>query len=87
MPANATSVKVGAAIADNVTARADADGVASRAATKWYKDQVAAWVKQTGSDAASVRERLIEVLTDMVKNANGRDDASVVALVALKTAA
>lgn len=87
VPDSAATATVGAALADNVAARADADGVGTRAATKWYKDQVTAWLKQTGYDAASVRERLIEVLTDMVKNANGRDDASAVALVALKTTA
>jgi hypothetical protein len=87
VPDNAATVNVAAALASNVAARADADCVAARAATNWYKDQIAAWLKQTGYNAESVHERLIEVLTDKIKNANGVDDASAVALVALRSTA
>jgi len=67
--------------------RAAADGVAVRNAVTWYKNAVKDWIKQTGYDGDSVRQRLIEVIDDILKDSNTDSNttlASTIALLALR---
>ena len=67
--------------------RAAADGVAVRNAVTWYKNAVTDWIKQTGYDGDSVRQRLIEVIDNILKDSNSDSNttlASTIALLALR---
>jgi hypothetical protein len=63
-----------------------ADAYSIKEAVRWYNDQLDKWIKQTGYDGATVRERLITILTDRINGITNPDLilAPSIALVALK---
>jgi hypothetical protein len=70
----------------NGTERTAAEGAAIRRGVEYYQNALDTWLKKTGYDADSVRERLIEVIDAEVKKTADRSKiyAATIALLALR---
>lgn len=81
----AASAAAAAALTEDSVERQAAAGAAIRRGVEFYQDALNAWLKKTGYDGDSVRQRLIEIINDGVKKTSDETKvyAAGIALLAL----